>query len=284
MRARAYQREYELFSQLRETVGQDVDAIRRAARSVAALDAVTSLAEVAATSGYCQPELVEGRELELKGARHPVVEQLLVERQFRANDVTLGAGIDLVVLTGPNASGKSCYLRQIGLVQILAQIGSWVPAEAARVGIADRIFTRVGAVDDLAAGQSTFMVEMAETANILHHATSQSLVLLDEIGRGTATFDGLSIAWAVSEHLAGDLQSRTIFATHYHELNNLAEQRKNVANYQVLVQETGEDLIFLHQVSPGGASRSYGIEAARLAGVPATVVQRAKQVLDQLAA
>ena len=189
-----------------------------------------------------------------------------------------------MVLTGPNASGKSCYLRQIGLVQILAQIGSWVPAEAARVGIADRIFTRVGAVDDLAAGQSTFMVEMAETANILHHATSQSLVLLDEIGRGTATFDGLSIAWAVSEHLAGDLQSRTIFATHYHELNNLAEQRKNVANYQVLVQETGEDLIFLHQVSPGGASRSYGIEAARLAGVPATVVQRAKQVLDQLAA
>ena len=284
MRARAYQREYELFSQLRETVGQDVDAIRRAARSVAALDAVTSLAEVAATSGYCQPDLVEGRELELKGARHPVVEQLLVERQFKANDVTLGSGIDLVVLTGPNASGKSCYLRQIGLVQILAQIGSWVPAETARVGITDRIFTRVGAVDDLAAGQSTFMVEMAETANILHHATSQSLVLLDEIGRGTATFDGLSIAWAVSEHLAGDLQSRTIFATHYHELNNLAEQRKNVANYQVLVQETGEDLIFLHQVSPGGASRSYGIEAARLAGVPATVVQRAKQVLDQLAA
>jgi DNA mismatch repair protein MutS len=188
------------------------------------------------------------------------------------------------VLTGPNASGKSCYLRQIGLIQLLAQIGSWVPAKQAHIGIADRIFTRVGAVDDLAAGQSTFMVEMAETANILHHATSRSLVLLDEIGRGTATFDGLSIAWAVSEHLAADLQSRSVFATHYHELNALAGERENVANFQVLVEETGHDLLFLHQVGPGGASRSYGIEAARLAGVPAPVVQRARQVLDQLGA
>ena len=189
-----------------------------------------------------------------------------------------------MVLTGPNASGKSCYLRQIGLIQLMAQIGSWVPARSATVGIADRIFTRVGAVDDLAAGQSTFMVEMAETANILHHASDRSLVLLDEIGRGTATFDGLSIAWAVSEHLAGDLGSRTVFATHYHELNNLAAERDNVANFQVLVEETGDDLVFLHQVQSGGASRSYGIEAARLAGVPKPVVQRARQVLDQLAA
>ena len=189
-----------------------------------------------------------------------------------------------MVLTGPNASGKSCYLRQIGLIQLLAQIGSWVPAAKARIGIADRIFTRVGAVDDLAAGQSTFMVEMAETANILHHATEHSLVLLDEIGRGTATFDGLSIAWAVSEHLAGDLRARTVFATHYHELNNLANERANVANFQVLVEETGDDLLFLHRVSEGGASRSYGIEAARLAGVPTPVVQRARQVLDQIEA
>jgi DNA mismatch repair protein MutS len=173
-------------------------------------------------------------------------------------------------------------LRQIGLIQLLAQIGSWVPAQQARIGIADRIFTRVGAVDDLAAGQSTFMVEMAETANILHHATSRSLVLLDEIGRGTATFDGLSIAWAVSEHLAGDLKARTVFATHYHELNALAGERENVANFQVMVEETGDNLLFLHQVRPGGASRSYGIEAARLAGVPMAVVQRAQQVLDQL--
>ena len=284
LRARAYQREYELFCRLREQVGAMAAPIRQAARAVAGLDALTGLADAAATGGYCAPELIESRELQLEGARHPVVEQLLVDTSFTANDVQLGRGTDLVVLTGPNASGKSCYLRQIGLIQLLAQIGSWVPASRARIGIADRIFTRVGAVDDLAAGQSTFMVEMAETANILHNATDRSLVLLDEIGRGTATFDGLSIAWAVSEHLAGDLEARTVFATHYHELNNLADERSNVANFQVLVQETGDDLVFMHQVSAGGASRSYGIEAARLAGVPTTVVQRARQVLDQLAA
>ena len=284
LRARAYQREYELFCRLREQVGAMAAPIRQAARAVAGLDALTGLADAAATGGYCAPELVKDRALSLENARHPVVEQLLVDTQFTANDVQLGDGTDLVVLTGPNASGKSCYLRQIGLIQLLAQVGSWVPASRARIGIADRIFTRVGAVDDLAAGQSTFMVEMAETANILHHATDRSLVLLDEIGRGTATFDGLSIAWAVSEHLAGDLQARTVFATHYHELNNLAGERSNVANFQVLVEETGDDLVFLHQVSAGGASRSYGIEAARLAGVPARVVQRARQVLDQLAA
>ena len=284
LRARACQREYELFCQLREQVGAMAAPIRQAARAVAGLDALAGLADAAATGGYCAPELVESRELHLEAARHPVVEQLLVEADFTPNDVQLGSGTDLVVLTGPNASGKSCYLRQIGLIQLLAQIGSWVPASKARIGLADRIFTRVGAVDDLAAGQSTFMVEMAETANILHHATERSLVLLDEIGRGTATFDGLSIAWAVSEHLAADLQARTVFATHYHELNNLAAERSNVANFQVLVEETGDDLVFLHQVSHGGASRSYGIEAARLAGVPTPVVQRARQVLDQLAA
>ncbi|QNG27735.1 DNA mismatch repair protein MutS [Synechococcus sp. HK01-R] len=284
LRARACQREYELFCQLREQVGAMAAPIRQAARAVAALDAVGGLAEVAATSRWCAPTISDGRELQITAGRHPVVEQLLVERNFTANDVHLGDGTDLVVLTGPNASGKSCYLRQIGLIQLLAQTGSWVPAQAAVVGIADRIFTRVGAVDDLAAGQSTFMVEMAETANILHHASDRSLVLLDEIGRGTATFDGLSIAWAVSEHLAGDLQARTVFATHYHELNNLAAERANVANFQVLVEETGDDLVFLHRVQAGGASRSYGIEAARLAGVPQPVVQRARQVLDQLAA
>ncbi len=283
LRARACQREYELFCSLREQVGAMAAPIREAARGVAALDALAGLAEVAASEGYCQPTISASRELQLTAARHPVVEQLLVDTHFTANDVQLGAGTDLVVLTGPNASGKSCYLRQIGLIQLLAQIGSWVPASSACIGIADRIFTRVGAVDDLAAGQSTFMVEMAETANILHHASERSLVLLDEIGRGTATFDGLSIAWAVSEHLAGELQSRTVFATHYHELNNLAEEQANVANFQVMVEETGDDLVFLHQVQSGGASRSYGIEAARLAGVPIGVVQRARQILDQLA-
>ena len=282
LKARAAQREYELFCMLRDQVGEQAPGIRRAARAVAGLDALTGLAEVAATGGYCQPEITNDRQLHLQACRHPVVEQLLVDNSFTANAVKLGNGTDLVVLTGPNASGKSCYLRQIGLIQLLAQVGSWVPAREARVGIADRIFTRVGAVDDLAAGQSTFMVEMAETANILHHATDRSLVLLDEIGRGTATFDGLSIAWAVSEHLASELVSRTVFATHYHELNHLSRQMANVANFQVLVEETGEDLVFLHRVSAGGASRSYGIEAARLAGVPTDVVERARQVLDQL--
>ncbi len=291
LRTRACQREYELFCDLRRTVGEAAGPIRAAARRVAELDALASLAEVAATGGYCRPELSEGRELVIEAGRHPVVEQLLVEASFTANDLHLAApgpdGLpapDLLVLTGPNASGKSCYLRQSGLLQLMAQIGSWIPARAARLGIADRIFTRVGAVDDLASGQSTFMVEMAETANILHHASPRSLVLLDEIGRGTATFDGLSIAWAVAEHLADGIGARTIFATHYHELNELAELLPNVGNAQVLVEETGDDLVFLHRVCRGGASRSYGIEAARLAGVPASVVLRARQVLGRIEA
>ena len=291
LRARAAQREYELFCQLRGRVGEQAALIRQAARLVAGLDALAGLAEVAATGGYCRPEITdpqgpEARLLVIEAGRHPVVEQLLVEEAFTANGIHLGQGEapDLLILTGPNASGKSCYLRQTGLLQLMAQMGSWIPARSARLGIADRIFTRVGAGDDLAAGQSTFMVEMAETANILHHATPRSLVLLDEIGRGTATFDGLSIAWAVAEHLAADLQARSVFATHYHELNELAQLLSNVANAQVLVEETGDALRFLHRVVPGGASRSYGIEAARLAGVPAPVVQRARQVLARIEA
>ena len=294
LRARTAQREYELFTRLRRQVGEQAGPIRQAARLVADLDALASLAEVAATGGYCAPTITEGRELEIEEGRHPVVEQLLVETAFTANGIALGSPAsgapkpgsnpDLIVLTGPNASGKSCYLRQTGLLQLLAQIGSWIPARSARLGIADRLFTRVGAVDDLATGQSTFMVEMAETANILHHATDCSLVLLDEIGRGTATFDGLAIAWAVAEHLAGTIRARAVFATHYHELNELAALLPNVANAQVLVEETGHELLFLHRVVAGGASRSYGIEAARLAGVPAQVVQRARQVLDRIEA
>ncbi|MBV2352179.1 DNA mismatch repair protein MutS [Synechococcus sp. HK05] len=297
LRARAAQREYELFCELRSRVGEQAGPIRAAARLVAELDAIASLAEVAATSGYCKPELTdpdspEGRLLQIEAGRHPVVEQLLVEEPFTPNDISLGStassqatgGPDLIVLTGPNASGKSCYLRQTGLLQLMAQIGSWIPAQSARLGITDRIFTRVGAGDDLAAGQSTFMVEMAETANILHHATDRSLVLLDEIGRGTATFDGLSIAWAVAEYLADQISARSVFATHYHELNELAEQLPNVANAQVLVEDTGEELRFLHRVVNGGANRSYGIEAARLAGVPPAVVLRARQVLGRIEA
>jgi len=286
LRARAAQREYELFVTQRDAVGALAAPIRAFARRVAALDAIASLAEVAALGGYCCPELSDDRCLQIDEGRHPVVEQLLVGEPFTSNGIHLGepGQPDLVVLTGPNASGKSCYLRQIGLLQLMAQIGSWIPARSARLGLCDRIFTRVGAVDDLATGQSTFMVEMAETANILHHATDRSLVLLDEIGRGTATFDGLSIAWAVAEHLAEQLRARAVFATHYHELNELAVLLPNVANFQVLVEETGDRLLFLHQVRPGGASRSYGIEAARLAGVPAPVVRRARQVLGRIEA
>ncbi len=287
-KARSAQREYEIFCKLREKVGGQANSIRKSARALAGIDALSGLAEVAATNSYCLPKILTSqtnnisREINIEGCRHPVVEQMLVEENFKPNDVQLGSGTDLAILTGPNASGKSCYLRQVGLIQLMAQVGSWVPAQKASLSIADKIFTRVGATDDLASGQSTFMVEMAETAYILNQATNRSLVLLDEIGRGTATFDGLSIAWAVSEFLATQVKSRTIFATHYHELNKLSKTLKNISNFQVLVEETNKGLNFLHKVVPGGANRSYGIEAARLAGVPKDVVRRAHQILDQL--
>ena len=292
--------EYELFVNLRNQVSEQAEQIRNVSRAVAAIDILCGLAEVAVYQGYCRPEMLEGREVTIIEGRHPVVEQSLPTGFFVPNSAYLGKGVappqppflreenqeverpDLIILTGPNASGKSCYLRQIGLIQLMAQTGSFVPASSAKLGICDRIFTRVGAVDDLATGQSTFMVEMNETANILNHATAKSLVLLDEIGRGTATFDGLSIAWAVAEYLATEIQSRTIFATHYHELNELASLLENVANYQVTVKELPDQIIFLHQVQPGGADKSYGIEAGRLAGLPASVIQRAKQVMGQI--
>ncbi len=311
--------EYELFSNLRSEVGEHAEAIRNVSRAVAAVDVLCGFAEVAVHQGYCRPNIVETREITIIEGRHPVVEKSLPTGFFVPNSAYLGSrewgvgseedGIspkpknqkpnpkqpttknkqptsntppDLIILTGPNASGKSCYLRQVGLIQLMAQTGSFVPANSANLGICDRIFTRVGAVDDLATGQSTFMVEMNETANILNHATGKSLVLLDEIGRGTATFDGLSIAWAVAEYLATEIQARTIFATHYHELNELASILPNVANYQVTVKELPDQIIFLHQVQPGGADRSYGIEAGRLAGLPAVVIQRAKQVMGQI--
>ncbi|MBW4606076.1 MAG: DNA mismatch repair protein MutS [Hassallia sp. WJT32-NPBG1] len=302
------QLEYEIFTALRDEVGTHGSEIRILSRAVAAADVLCGLAELAVHQGYCRPEMVAGREIQIVDGRHPVVEQSLPAGFFVPNSTQLGETNredaeeedketrgqgdkgnssptphpDLIILTGPNASGKSCYLRQVGLIQLMAQIGSFVPASFAKLGVCDRIFTRVGAVDDLATGQSTFMVEMNETANILNHATSRSLVLLDEIGRGTATFDGLSIAWAVAEYLAMDIRARTIFATHYHELNELATMLPNVANYQVTVKELPHQIIFLHQVQPGGADKSYGIEAGRLAGLPAVVIQRAKQVMVQI--
>ncbi len=231
--------------------------------------------------GYKGAEEVEGAESKEKLKALPLTPHPSPHREAEAS-YTPHSSPDLIVLTGPNASGKSCYLRQVGLIQLMAQVGSFVPAQATTLGICDRIFTRVGAVDDLATGQSTFMVEMNETANILNHATPRSLVLLDEIGRGTATFDGLSIAWAVAEHLATEIRARTIFATHYHELNELASMLPNVANYQVVVKEMPDQIIFLHKVQPGGADRSYGIEAGRLAGLPTSVIQRARQVMGQI--
>jgi DNA mismatch repair protein MutS len=290
------QLEYEVFANLRDEVGSHAETIRDISRAVAAADVLCGLAELAVHQGYCRPQMLQGRELEIIDGRHPVVEKSLPAGFFVPNSTKLGSGTtlpqdpqeqtvsypDLVILTGPNASGKSCYLRQLGLIQLMAQIGSFVPAKSARLGICDRIFTRVGAVDDLSTGQSTFMVEMNETANILNHATANSLVLLDEIGRGTATFDGLSIAWAVAEYLAAEIKARTVFATHYHELNELASILTNVANYQVTVKELPDQIIFLHQVQPGGADKSYGIEAGRLAGLPPVVIERAKQVMGQI--
>lgn len=279
--------EYEIFASLRAEVGEKAQQIRNISRAVAAIDVLAGLAELAVYQDYCCPEMVEGRCLSIREGRHPVVEQTLPSGFFVPNSTEMGFEDhrdtpDLIILTGPNASGKSCYLRQVGLIQLMAQIGSFVPARAAKLGISDRIFTRVGAVDDLATGQSTFMVEMNETANILNHATPHSLILLDEIGRGTATFDGLSIAWAVAEYLATAVQARTIFATHYHELNELASILANVANYQVTVKEMENEIVFLHQVQPGGADRSYGIEAGRLAGLPPSVIARAQQVMGQI--
>ena len=275
--------EYDIFTELRATVAEKAQVIRSISKAVAAIDVLAGLAEIAVYQNYCCPEIIKGREIDIVEGRHPVVEQSLGEGFFVPNSAQMGESYpDLIILTGPNASGKSCYLRQIGLIQLIAQIGSFVPATEAKLAICDRIFTRVGAVDDLATGQSTFMVEMNETANILNHATPQSLILLDEIGRGTATFDGLSIAWAVAEYLATDIQGRTIFATHYHELNELASILTNVANYQVTVKEMADKIIFLHQVCAGGASKSYGIEAGRLAGLPSSVISRARQVMGQI--
>ncbi|MEA5518231.1 DNA mismatch repair protein MutS [Limnoraphis robusta] len=290
------QAEYDIFVRLRSEVAEYTDIIRNVSRAIAAIDVLCGLAEVADRQGYCRPEMVKGRELKIIDGRHPVVEKLLPPGFFVPNTAQLGSlenhtenteiqpysYPDLIILTGPNASGKSCYLRQIGLIQLMAQMGSFIPASSAKLSLCDRIFTRVGAVDDLATGQSTFMVEMNETANILNHATNKSLVLLDEIGRGTATFDGLSIAWSVAEYLATEIQAKTIFATHYHELNELASILENVANYQVTVKELPDKIVFLHQVQPGGADKSYGIEAGRLAGLPDVVIQRARQVMRQI--
>ena len=275
-------RERELFEALRAALGCEIARVQCAARVAAELDVLAALADVAVREGYVRPTLTDGFDLEIQGGRHPVVERMMPRDKFIPNDVRLVEDARLVILTGPNMAGKSTILRQVGLIVLMAQTGSFVPASAATIGVCDRVFTRVGASDNLVRGQSTFMVEMAETSAILHAATRRSLVLLDEIGRGTSTYDGVSIAWAVSEHLHERVGCKTIFATHYHELVQLADELVAVRNYNVGVREVGDQILFLYRLQPGGADRSYGIEVGRLAGLPAPVIARARTVLALL--
>ena len=275
--------EAELFIELRGEVVKRLTLLQQAAAAVAQVDVLCALAEVAQLYRHCRPVLQDSRAFFVSNGRHPVLEQTMVDTKFVPNDTELDPETArLQILTGPNMAGKSTYIRQIALISVMAQIGAYVPADAATLGLVDRIFCRVGASDDLSRGQSTFMVEMSETALILNHATDLSLVILDEIGRGTATFDGLSIAWAVAEHLHDVTGCRTLFATHYHELTDLANTKQSVANYNVAVREWNDEIIFLHKILPGAADKSYGIQVARLAGLPKPVLDRAKSILSHL--
>lgn len=272
-------RERELFEALRRRIGDQVGRLQCCARVIAELDVVGALAEVAERESYVRPEISDGFDLEIVAGRHPVVERMMQREKFIPNDVSLSEGSRMIILTGPNMAGKSTILRQIGLIVLMAQIGSFVPASRAKIGIVDRLFTRVGASDNLVRGQSTFMVEMSETSAILHTATQKSLVLLDEIGRGTSTYDGVSIAWSVSEHLHDKIGCKTVFATHYHELTQLPDELVAACNYSVEVREVEGRVLFLHRLAKGGANRSYGIEVGRLAGLPEDVLQRARSLL-----
>ena len=271
--------EYEIFLQIREEVRAHTQKILTAARTLAEIDTYLSLAEVAVRNNYVRPEIGEEYELKIRDGRHPVVEQMLGTSEFVPNDINLSVQKHLALITGPNMAGKSTYMRQVALIVLMAHIGSFVPARQAAVPLIDRIFTRVGASDDLASGQSTFMVEMQEVAHILRNATAHSLVILDEIGRGTATFDGLSIAWAATEYLVENLPAKVLFATHYHELTQLEENFPGIFNLHVAVKEHGEEIVFLHKILPGRADRSYGIQVARIAGLPESLVKRAKVLL-----
>jgi DNA mismatch repair protein MutS len=280
---RARQLEYQLFQKLRDETLCELAPIQQTAAAIAVLDVICALAETARLFRYCRPKLNDTLRLVIKDGRHPVLDQNMVEEKFVPNDTSLdGENLRLAIVTGPNMAGKSTYIRQVALIVLMAQIGSFVPAESAEIGLVDRIFTRVGANDDLARGQSTFMVEMNETSNIVNNATARSLVILDEIGRGTSTFDGLSIAWSVAEFLHDKIKARTLFATHYHELTKLAEERSGVCNFNVAVREWNDQIIFLRKIVPGGADKSYGIQVARLAGLPKEILDRAKDILSHL--
>ena len=280
-----YALEFELFSDIRDQVGAEVVRIQRTAKAVAALDVFASLALVAQRNNFVRPKINETGLIDIRNGRHPVVEQMIENDMFIPNDTYLDNHKKRIsIITGPNMAGKSTYMRQTALIVLMAQIGSFVPADSANIGVVDRIFTRVGASDDLASGQSTFMVEMTEVANILRNATSRSLLILDEIGRGTSTFDGLSIAWAVIEHISNTklCGAKTLFATHYHELTELEGKLSGVNNYCIAVKEKGDDIVFLRKIVKGGADKSYGIQVAKLAGVPDSVIQRAKELVEEL--
>ncbi|MDB4737748.1 DNA mismatch repair protein MutS [Verrucomicrobiales bacterium] len=280
---RAKQLEYDEFLKVRDKTLESLDELQDTADAIAEIDVLVSLSETARLFAYCRPTISNGKKLKIVEGRHPVLDQSTVDEKFVPNDAELNAdGTRLIILTGPNMAGKSTYIRQVALLTLMAQIGSFVPAKSAEIGLVDRIFTRVGASDDLARGQSTFMVEMNETALILNNATESSLVILDEIGRGTATFDGLSIAWAVAEHLHDKIGCRTLFATHYHELTALSESRKGVGNANVAVREHNDKIIFLRKIVEGSADRSYGIQVARLAGLPPEIIERSKSILAHL--
>jgi DNA mismatch repair protein MutS len=275
--------EYELFQALREKVAAAIAPLQATAQAVAELDACMSLATVARERDYCRPEVDDSLTLRIEDGRHPVLEATHAAGSFVANDTDLDPpGRRLVLLTGPNMAGKSTWIRQNALIVVLAQIGGFVPARAAHIGVVDRIFTRVGGADDISRGASTFMVEMTETANILNNATARSLVVLDEVGRGTSTYDGMSLAWAIAEDLHDRVRCRALFATHYHQLTDLAGPGRGIVNCRVAVREWGDEVAFLHRIEEGGTDRSYGLHVARLAGVPKGVIERARQVLGKL--
>jgi DNA mismatch repair protein MutS len=272
-----------LFQRLREEVLGQLPRLQQTAAALAPLDVLASFAETARLHNYCRPEMAADGALDIRDGRHPVLDQSLAGERFVPNDARLDhESQQLILLTGPNMAGKSTFIRQVALIALLAHTGSFVPAATARVGLIDRIFTRIGASDDLARGQSTFMVEMSETANILNQATSRSLIILDEIGRGTSTFDGLSLAWSMVEHLHNALGAKTLFATHYHELTELAARLPRVKNFNVAVREWNDQIVFLRKIVPGATDKSYGIQVARLAGVPKAVLERAKEILSNL--
>ena len=280
-----YALEYQLFCEVRDTLAKEMTRIQETARAIAYADVFTSLSAVSMQNHYTRPKINTKGIIDIKGGRHPVVEKMITNDMFIPNDTYLdNSSSRISVITGPNMAGKSTYMRQTALIVLMAQIGCFVPADKAKIGIVDRIYTRVGASDDLASGQSTFMVEMTEVATILRNATADSLLILDEIGRGTSTFDGLSIAWAVIEHISNTklLGAKTLFATHYHELTELEGKLPGVNNYCIAVKEKGDDIVFLRKIIKGGADKSYGIQVAKLAGVPDSVIERAKELMEEL--